>query len=108
MPPMPPMPPDASWSEYANQWNSWWRRSPIDGIHAFQEPSMRQWQGLTPLKGMKLDKFSLTPGNITKGIEIVRGMKSIYFIGPGWNRMYGRSGMKPEEFWKKYDAGEFE
>jgi len=52
---------------------------------------------------MKLGTFSFTPGNITKGIEIVRGMKTIGRIGYQYNRC-----ITPEEFWKKYDAGEFE
>jgi len=58
---------------------------------------------LTPLSGMKIGIFIFTPGNITKGIEIVRGMKSIRQI-----RMRKSSHLPPEEFWKKYDAGEFE
>ena len=57
---------------------------------------------LTPLKGMKLQRFAFTPGNITKGIEIIRGMNSIRQITPDEGPR-----MAPEEFWKKYDAGEF-
>jgi hypothetical protein len=57
---------------------------------------------LSPLAGMKLKEFVFTPKNITKGIEIVRGMKSIREIGPRYSRL-----MDPEVFWKKYDAGEF-
>jgi len=58
---------------------------------------------LTPLAGMKLEKFTFVPGNITKGIDTVRRMQSIQHIGADNTRM-----MDPEEFWKKYDAGEFE
>ncbi len=57
---------------------------------------------LTPLAGMELKDFTFSPGRITKGIEIIRGMKSIRKIGIG-----GPNSMAPEEFWKKYDAGEF-
>ena len=57
---------------------------------------------LAPLKGMKLEVFLFTPKNITKGIEIIRGMKSIREIGRDDKHL-----RKPEEFWKKYDAGEF-
>lgn len=57
---------------------------------------------LTPLKGMHLGKIIFTPANITKGIEIVRGMKRIVKIG-----INDKRGMKPKAFWKKYDAGEF-
>jgi len=58
---------------------------------------------LTPLAGMKLETICFTPKNITKGIEIVRGMKSIREIG-----VSNVERMPPEEFWKKYDAGEFD
>jgi len=57
---------------------------------------------LAPLKGMKLKWLSLTPRNITKGIEVVRGMKSLEEIGAGRSPR-----IKPEQFWRKYDAGEF-
>ena len=56
---------------------------------------------LTPLTGMKLETFVFQPRKITKGIEIIRGMKSIRQIATG---MYSPR-VKSEEFWKKYDAG---
>ena len=55
---------------------------------------------LTPLADMKLESFRFQPRKITKGIEIVRGMKSIRKIGLG-----AKPPMDPEEFWKRYDAG---
>ena len=58
---------------------------------------------LRPLEGMKLIKFSFTPKNTTKGIGIIRGMKSMRLIG-----VAGHVLVDPERFWKKYDAGEFE
>jgi len=58
---------------------------------------------LTPLEGMKLEAFIFTPIDITKGIEIVRSMKSMQRIG-----LENGLAMDPEEFWKKYDAGEFD
>ena len=57
---------------------------------------------LTPLEGMKLTSFGFTPKSIGKGIEIIRQMRTVRMINPG-----GRWSMSPEEFWKKYDAGEF-
>jgi hypothetical protein len=57
---------------------------------------------LGPLEGMKLEQFTFTPKAVTRGIEIVRGMKSIKQIS-----FEGGKLMSPEEFWKKYDAGEF-
>ena len=57
---------------------------------------------LTPMTGMTIKALTFQPKNITKGIEIIRGMKNIREIGTIWNHL-----MKPDEFWKKYDAGEF-
>jgi hypothetical protein len=58
---------------------------------------------LSPLEGMNLNHFSFTPQNITKGIDVVRRMRSLKIIdGP----IYGKQ-FSPDEFWKKYDAGEF-
>jgi len=51
---------------------------------------------------MKLVGFEFTPKNITKGIDVVRNMKSITGIGLDQNNQ-----MPAAEFWKKYDAGEF-
>ena len=57
---------------------------------------------VTPLEGMKLTQLHFTPKNITKGIDIVRNMKSIERFGTrGWGEF------SAAEFWKKYDAGEF-
>ena len=59
---------------------------------------------LSGLRGMMLERFYFTPKKITKGIEIIRGMKSIKQIGV---RSEWKYWMTPEEFWKRYDAGEF-
>jgi len=61
-----------------------------------------QVSDLGPLEGMKLERFTFTPKSITKGVELVRGMKTMREIGDAWGRW-----ISPEEFWKKYDAGEF-
>jgi hypothetical protein len=57
---------------------------------------------LSPLEGMNLTDVGFTPKNITKGLDVIRKMKSLKAIGPGWNKRF-----PPDEFWKKYDAGEF-
>jgi serine/threonine protein kinase len=59
-----------------------------------------QVRDLTPLRDLPLEKFYFTPKNITKGIEVIRGMKSLKKIEAG--QLF-----PAEEFWKKYDAGEF-
>ncbi len=94
----------------------WFPDTPIDDLTPLKGMPLRSLQiqetnvkDLTPLAGMKLEKLALTPKNITKGIEIVRGMKSIRKIGPKWNHQhYHGPKTTPEQFWKKYDAGEFE
>ena len=58
---------------------------------------------LSPLKGMSLTRITLTPKNITRGMDGIRQMASLEKIGVStWDR-----GLPPVEFWKKYDAGEF-
>jgi Leucine-rich repeat (LRR) protein/tetratricopeptide (TPR) repeat protein len=58
---------------------------------------------LSPLGRMELETICFTPKSITKGIEIVRGMTSVQQIGIRVDDL-----MPPEEFWKKYDDGEFD
>ena len=52
---------------------------------------------LSPLEGIPLEAINFTLKNISKGIEVLRQMRSLQRI----------NGLKPDEFWKKYDAGEF-
>jgi hypothetical protein len=59
---------------------------------------------LTPLDGMNLTRIAFTPKNITKGLDVIRRMKSLKTIGPG---VQSKDQFPPAEFWKKYDAGEF-
>jgi len=57
---------------------------------------------LTPLKGLKIEHMAFTPKMITQGIEAVREMGTLKSIGPYWDNR-----LEPDEFWQKYDAGEF-
>lgn len=53
---------------------------------------------LEPLKGLTaLRDLQFSPERITHGMEVIRQMPSLRVI----------NGMKPTEFWRKYDAGEF-
>ena len=61
-----------------------------------------QVRDLTPLEAMNLTEVLFTPKNITKGIGVLRQMKSLNSIG-----LNGGNKWRPTEFWKKYDAGEF-
>jgi hypothetical protein len=57
---------------------------------------------LSPLKGMDLEHIRLTPKNITKGLDILREMKSLKTIGTWFDRTWPAA-----EFWARYDRGEF-
>lgn len=61
-----------------------------------------QVSDLSPLDGMKLTQVLLTPKDAMKGLDVIRQMKSLQTIGIG-----GKNIWPPDEFWKKYDAGEF-
>jgi hypothetical protein len=57
---------------------------------------------LSPLQGMELSKILLTPKNITKGLDLIRDMKSLKTIGITATRFWPAA-----EFWERYDKGEF-
>jgi serine/threonine protein kinase/Leucine-rich repeat (LRR) protein len=57
---------------------------------------------LSPIEGMDLTEIYITPGSVTKGMDLIRRMKTIKTIGIGYNERF-----TPDVFWKKYDAGEF-
>jgi hypothetical protein len=53
---------------------------------------------LTPLRGMRLEYFTFSPGKIAKGVEIIRDMSSLLGIGtPDME--------EPSAFWRRYDKG---
>ena len=53
------------------------------------------------LKGMPLERIDLTPKNITQGLEILRDLKNLETI------LAGNNAWPAEEFWARYDKGEF-
>jgi Leucine-rich repeat (LRR) protein len=59
---------------------------------------------LSPLEGMSLTECGFSPRKITKGMEVLRGMTSLkrFIIS---SKPDGK--LPAEDFWKKYDAGEF-
>ena len=57
---------------------------------------------LSPLAGMRLTFLMITPGKITKGLDLVRSMGSLLHLGYD----QGTFLWPPAEFWEKYDAGE--
>ncbi|MFO0919771.1 MAG: leucine-rich repeat domain-containing protein [Planctomycetaceae bacterium] len=57
---------------------------------------------LSPLEGMNLIEIQITPKNINRSIGVIRSMKSLKSIGTSYTDKFS-----PDEFWRKYDAGEF-
>jgi serine/threonine protein kinase/Leucine-rich repeat (LRR) protein len=57
---------------------------------------------LSPLRELELAEIYFSPDEITNGLDAIRQMKTLESIGDG-----GAKRFSPEEFWKKYDAGEF-
>jgi serine/threonine protein kinase len=57
-----------------------------------------------PLRGIELDNLIFTPATIQSGLDAIRQMKSLKSIGIGWD---DKNKFTPDQFWKKYDAGEF-
>ncbi len=54
------------------------------------------------VSGMPLTSLTITPRNITKGMDVFRQMPGLQTIGLEYTEM-----LSADEFWKKYDAGEF-
>ncbi len=67
---------------------------PLTSLHLW---GCNQLTDLTPLQGLDLNFIQLSPADIRKGMNVLRAMKSLKSI----------NGLVPDEFWKKYDAGEF-
>jgi hypothetical protein len=59
---------------------------------------------LKPLEGMPLEDIRLTPGNITRGLDILRDIKGLKTIGTGW---FDKPTWPAAEFWARHDKGEF-
>ena len=57
---------------------------------------------ITPLEGMPLKKLVFTPGNIKKGMDVLRRLRTLTEIGPAADQL-----TSPAKFWRKYDAGEY-
>ncbi|MCY3018510.1 MAG: protein kinase [Planctomycetota bacterium] len=57
---------------------------------------------LSPLTKTRLQSFWFTPKTITRGVDAIRSMKALKTIGLRHDMMWPAA-----EFWKRYDAGEF-
>jgi hypothetical protein len=61
-----------------------------------------QVRDLSPLEGMPLKGIDLTPRFIQKGMDVLRGLKSLESVNVKGNRF------EAAEFWRLYDKGEFD
>ncbi len=58
---------------------------------------------LTPIRDLELERLVFTPGDIEKGLEIARNMKSIREIGIKLDSL-----LPPAMFWSLYDQGMYD
>jgi serine/threonine protein kinase len=63
-----------------------------------------QVRDLTPLQGMSLTEITLTPSSINRGMDVLRNMRSLKTIAVGTGM---KEQFKTEDFWQRYNAGEF-
>jgi hypothetical protein len=66
--------------------------------------SQKEPRDLTALQGLNLKFIAITPQYVTKGMDVLRQMKSLQTIRIGEGKA---NELSPAEFWKRYDAGEF-
>lgn len=59
---------------------------------------------LTPLTGLHLERLVFSPENITSGLEAIRNMSSLRGLDVEFD---GTTVMPPDQFWPRYDAGEW-
>jgi serine/threonine protein kinase/Leucine-rich repeat (LRR) protein len=77
--------------------------TPLEGMPlTFMSCNNTQVSDLSPLKEMNLTDVWITPQNITKGMDVIRQLKSVKVIGLSTSQYWPVA-----EFWKRYDAGEF-
>jgi hypothetical protein len=75
---------------------------PLPWLNLFDCPQVHD---LTPLAGMNLSEIFLTPRYFTRdGLEALRRCKTLKAIVIGYKPA---DRLAPEDFWKKFDAGEF-
>ena len=75
---------------------------PLTSLNLFGCPRLHD---VAPLKGMNLTEIRLSPRNFAKdNVEVLRACKSLKTVIVGEK---ASDVLKVEDFWKKFDAGEF-
>jgi serine/threonine protein kinase len=80
--------------------------SPLAGMSILELSIPDSVTDLTPLQGMSIQRIEFTPKSIVKGMGVLRSMRSLTSLGEIRAASIGFQG-SPADFWKKYDAGEF-
>jgi hypothetical protein len=57
---------------------------------------------LSPLVDMELTEIAFNPAATARGVEVLREMDTI-----DSSTIPGHQGLPPQQFWQRYDAGEF-
>lgn len=77
--------------------------SPLQGMKlttlSFEDTAVTN---VSTLKGMPLEQIRLTPTSITQGMDVLREIQTLKSIGA-----FGEAYRPAEEFWSRYDKGEF-
>lgn len=60
---------------------------------------------LTPIAKLPLERLIFSPWNIEKGLDEIRGMSTLQQLDVSFDDAGGQA-LRPEEFWKRWDAGE--
>ncbi len=60
---------------------------------------------LRPLAGLRLTRLIFTPSRITAGLDVVRNMNTLTQLDTAFEPDV-RPAWSPEEFWRRFDAGE--
>ncbi len=79
--------------------------SPLSGNQSLRRLHIAETKvtDLTPLAGLKLERLIFTPGNIDRGLNVIRNMPTLKALDIQFD---GVAPVKtPEEFWQAYDAG---
>ena len=79
--------------------------SPISGMKSLRRLNLERCAvtDLTPLEGLQLQRIVFHPAKITKGLDVVRNMKSLVHM----HSTFQDDGkwLPPDEFWKQAAAG---
>lgn len=60
---------------------------------------------LTPIAKLPLERLIFSPWNIETGLDEIRGMSTLQQLDVSFDDAGGQA-LRPEEFWKRWDAGE--